>query len=124
MSVETWLVGELEECGAAARVYRRRLPEEADLPAFTYNRVATTPDYSHDGDTRVPTIRFQVDAWASDPDRADDLAEACYIRLSGQRVDGGSVFITGDGDDDNAESHTYRRILDVTITWAGATEGS
>lgn len=121
--VEEWLVSELEQLGAEQRVYRRRLPETATLPAITYNRISTAPEYSHDGDSGIPTIRFQIDAWADNPDVADELAEAAYARLSGRRIEGGSTFIAGDGDDDNAESGTYRRILDVTITWAGL-EGS
>jgi hypothetical protein len=127
MTPEAWLVGELGQCGAGERVYRRRLPETVVLPAFSYTRITTVGEYTHDGDSDLPTIRFQVDCWADDPDAADVLAIAAKGRLSGTRGPGGqpsAVYIDNDAETDDDESRTYRRVLDVMITWAGELEGS
>jgi hypothetical protein len=117
---EEWLVGQLREVGGADdRVYRRRLPETATLPAISYTRISTVPEYTHDGDSRLPAIRYQVDCWADNPDTADEMTVGLYERLSGTRQPGAqAVFIDNDLDDEDSESATYRRVLDVIITWA------
>lgn len=104
------------------RVYPRRLPRDATLPAVVYRRIDTADRVrSQAGPSGLVTPRIQLDIWAMDPDVADQVAEALRIRLDGYRgqmgdVPVGSAFVVGDVDDDDPETGLYRRILDVSIT--------
>jgi len=103
------------------RVYPRRLPRDAVLPAVTYRRIDTVRGRSHSGPDGLATPRIQLDIWATDPDVADAIAEAIRIRIDGYRgqmgdVPVGSVELVGDVDDDDPETGLYRRVLDVSIT--------
>lgn len=104
------------------RVYPRRLPRDPVLPAITYRRIDTAQRVrSQSGPSGLVTPRIQFDIWATDPDVADQVAEALRLRLDGYRgqmgdVPVGSVELVGDVDDDDPETGLYRRILDASIT--------
>lgn len=120
MSVEEFLVQQLEP-GVEQRVYRQDLPVDAALPARTYTRIGGPRGYTHGGDDGIPTVRFQIDNWASDPDQADDLADEMIARLSGysdsiyQRIE-----ITDDRELHEPEVKVYRRVVDILVTYLAA----
>lgn len=116
MSQETFVVGKLEAVNP--RVYRYRLPQKVTLPALTYQRISTVRTYNHDGDDGLPTVRWQVDCWARDPDVVDTLAEGVTATFTGYAdATRPAVFIGNDLEFDDVDSGLFRRIVDVLVTY-------
>lgn len=49
---------------SGTRFYPVLLPEDATLPAATYQRITTTRDYTTTGPVALNRVRMQVDCWA------------------------------------------------------------
>ncbi len=105
----------------ADRVYPRRLPSEATLPAIVYRRVGPTDrGLSQTGADGLADARFQFDVWSVDPDEADAVAAELVAAFHGYRgVMGdtvvGAARVANDIDDDEPMTGLYRRVVDVLI---------
>jgi hypothetical protein len=110
-------------------VYPLSLPPAAALPACTYQRVSTAPEYTHDGDARLERIRWQFDAWAKTYGAACELAEALRLAWSGYQGEASedpeiyvsAAFIIGRRDLYEPEPKCYRASLDVSM-WVRTVE--
>lgn len=49
---------------AGTRLYPVLLPEDATLPAATYQRISTTREYATTGPVALNRVRIQLDCWA------------------------------------------------------------
>ena len=105
----------------ADRVYPRRLPQEAALPAVVYRRIGpTVRELSQSGSDGLADARFQFDVWATDPDEADAIASELVAAFHGYRGQMGDTVVgasrvANDIDDDEPATGLYRRIVDVLI---------
>lgn len=103
------------------RVYPRRLPQEATLPAVVYRLIGTTDrGLSQSGSDGLADARFQFDVWADDPDEADAIAAELVAAFHGFRgfmgdTVVGAARVANDIDDDEPMTGLYRRIVDVLI---------
>lgn len=119
MSLETWLVGKLED--VCPRVYRKRLPQSVTVPALTYQRISTVRGYELSADDELPTSRMQVDVWTRGADDADDLVASLVSTLSGYSdADVHRVEVEDDREWDDLVGATHdldRRIVELLITY-------
>jgi hypothetical protein len=74
-----------------ARIHAIVLPATPTLPAVTYQRIANTPEFSHDG-TAIERPRIQLTSWAATYSQAKDLAAAVRAVVAPPRVDGTAGF--------------------------------
>lgn len=91
------------------RIYPRRLPNAAAVPAITYAGVGGPRDNTHGGDSGLPRLRFQINCYADDYLTAKKVAAAVTAKLSGYRGAAGTsgtiacdVELAPDGFDDVA----------------------
>ena len=82
-SVERGLWGFLTSNITNLRMYPDRLPQGHRLPAATYQRISTAPDYTHQGDSCADDVRVQISVFASSRAEAEELATIIRDRLSG-----------------------------------------
>jgi Protein of unknown function (DUF3168) len=101
----------------ANRFYHLRLPDEAVLPASTFQRIDASRVYAHATAGGLPRARYQLTHWGATPMDAQALADAIRHRLdgfhgtmSGVRVD--SVECVDGPDLDDPETQTFRSIRD------------
>lgn len=69
--------------GARARCYPIVLPQDAEYPALTFQRISGVRELTHDGPDGVPWMRLQVDTWATTYAAAKALAKAVRECLDG-----------------------------------------
>lgn len=86
MSAETALYAALSGAApvtaiVALRIYPNEIPEEQDVPAIAYERVATEPFNTIHGTTVAETADFEITCVAEDRDVADDLADKAKAAL-------------------------------------------
>ena len=118
MSLEETLVNMLDPI-FSNRFYRAELPQDAQLPAGTYQRISTTRGYTHGGDDHLPSIRMQVDCWGADPDSADDVAAAVTLATSGYSDDEFQMIeVLDDSAFHEPSVPIYRRSIDLRISYA------
>lgn len=111
-------------------VYPLTLPPKVTLPACVYQRVSTAPEYSHQGDSRLERIRWQIDLWATTYGAARELAQTLREALSGYREDLTDdhdvylcvAFIVGQRDLYEPEPRSYRASVDVSMWVRTVTE--
>ena len=105
------------------------LPPSVTLPAGTYRRISTAPEYTHNGDTRLERLRFQFDVWAKTYteacQQADTLREA-WSGYSGQVYETPAIyisvaFVSGRRDLHEPETRSYRASMDVSM-WVRTVE--
>ncbi len=100
------------------RCYRFTLPQEPTLPALTYFRVDTVPEYSHDGDSNLDHPRFQVSCWAESQSVSEALARQVRLAMRGWRVAYGQpAFFAGQHDVSQPETGIYQVVCDYIIWW-------
>ncbi len=60
----------------AARIYNQKLPNDATLPAITYNRISSPRSRTHSGDSNLSKPRIQYSCWGTTPISVMNLADA------------------------------------------------
>jgi len=96
------------------RVYHGPLVQGATLPAVTYQRISTAPDYSHDGGSGLAQVRIQCNCWASTAVGAIALAAALRAVVEGRTLLG-VCFVENELDDYEPDTCHWRRIVDLMI---------
>ena len=100
-----------------ARCYVVRLPQNPALPAVTYQRISSAHDPTHDGDTGLQTVRWQVSCWATTYAMAELIAaqvvEACNGWADAQP--GEAAFIENQLDFYSPEVDVYHIPVDIMI---------
>jgi hypothetical protein len=91
LSIEQGLRAFLLSRIANVRIYPYRLPQQPALPAATYQRIRTTPSYTHNGDTCADDVRIQVSTFALSLGDADELTQKIRSAMSGLSGDMGGV---------------------------------
>jgi len=89
MSVEAGLYTHLADISgstAAARVYPVWVPQGADYPAITWQRMGSPREHTHDGASRLLIARFRVVSWAETYNAAMNLAN--IVRLASDGLSG------------------------------------
>jgi hypothetical protein len=101
VSAVTALVGS----GTAARIYPLVIPQDAQRPAISYQKISSPKTISHSGDSNLSRSRFQFTCQAETYTSVKALATAvrnAFIgyrgTISGVRIDGGLVEDDTDGD--------------------------
>jgi hypothetical protein len=108
--------------GNVARVYPAgRLPQGVTLPALTYQRISTPPEYSHDGLSKLIHPRYQLDCWAETQLEAEALA-ASVITAMGKwhQVFGQPAQLMDQRDGLDSETGLYRQSLDFAVWYVEA----
>jgi Protein of unknown function (DUF3168) len=77
------------------RIYDRRLPPGAAVPAITLRTVSRKDVRSQDGPSRLARPRVQVDSWARTGVEVDELAEAVRLCLDDLTTTGEGGTIQG-----------------------------
>jgi hypothetical protein len=105
------------------------LPPSVTLPACTYRRVSTAPEYTHAGDALLDRQRWQFDLYAAT--YAEVRQQAAVLRgawsgYSGQVYENPEIhisaaFLAGERDLHEAEPQMYRVSVDV-IMWVRTEE--
>ena len=80
--LRTYLLAEPAVAGLIAdRCYPERLPQNAALPAITFQRVFGTESVTHDGPSGLGRSRLQFDCWATSYGDVLELAGAAKSAL-------------------------------------------
>lgn len=97
------------------RVYPVQLPQEATLPALTYQRISGPRTHTQNGVSILARPRIQVDCWASSYAGAKAVATQVRLALDGHKAAGEvwASVLDNDIDDLDAETGRYRVIMDV-----------
>lgn len=104
----------------AARVYPVTMAQGNRQTCIVYTRVSGEGDHHMQGASGLSRPRFQVDAWAADPDQAEALSDKVRKRIDGFRGMMGDVRVQGcfflnERDDFDAEVGMYRSSRDYAI---------
>ena len=102
------------------RIYPVRRPQNATLPAVTYQKVGGLSEQTHGGASGLAASRFQFDVWAATYSSASAVAEQIRVALIGFRgtVDGveiGGVLHRGDRDLPDPLTGMFHRSIDFAI---------
>lgn len=113
-----------------ARIYPVAAAQTAQRPYVTYQRIATTRIYTHDGDLHAPDCLIQYDVWADSYEQVKAAASAIVRVLSGFQgsVDGvaiDQILLTDDmdlppGPVSGAELPRHRVALTFKVHWQEA----
>ena len=100
------------------RIYPLVRPQNAALPAITYQRISAPRTASHSGDSGLTNPRYQFNCWASTYREARQIAERLVTVFHGQRgmmpgIQAG--FVDNDLDDYTSDVREYRAIVDVLL---------
>ena len=111
------------------RVYPRRLPKDAMLPAVTFQTIPAVGPLKTHSDARASgfvnsfmRVRMQFDCWGSTYNQMEDLAQELRQSLHGFNGTWGaqpiaSVHTDLDFDSYDQETDTYRRIIDCMVSF-------
>lgn len=121
--LETGLVAILEAdagVGAlvSARIYPLELPERVTLPAIRYQRISTSPEAAHTGDSGLARARLQLTVHAATYASAAAVAEALRAALHGKKGlfgAGSASFVANDVSDREETSGQYVRHVDIEV---------
>ncbi len=117
MSLADALYDHLQDL-ASGHCYRGALPQEPTLPALTFFRVSTLPEYSHDGDGTLDWARWQVSCWAETHAAAESLAAQVRMRMaSWHAAYGRPAFCEGQYDVPQPETGMFQVAVDFGIWW-------
>ncbi len=108
----------------STRIYAQKLPEAATFPSLVYNRISSTRNYSHSGDSNMTSPRIQYSCFAETYEEAKDLAEQIVSEMSGFKGTAGSstiysTFVENELDLIDPESKLYFIPVDLMITYNG-----
>ena len=88
------------------------------LPATTYQRIDTIPEYSHGGDSNLDHGRWQISCWADTHPAAEALAKQVRQAMAGWKVAYGQpAFCAGQYDIAQPETGVYQVACDFIIWW-------
>ncbi len=107
-----------------SRIYFAKLPQNATFPLLVSNRISTTRNYSHSGDSNLTPARVQYSCYAETWAAAKDLAEQVVSEMSGFSGTAGSTtvystFVENELDLTDPESKLYFIPVDLMITYNG-----
>lgn len=105
---------------AGSRVYPKRLPVNAVMPAITYTLASKVPTYTRDGDDSQDVLDYQLDLHGNTPEsvRLLELQVRSAISFYGGTADGstiGRIYITNEQDDFETGTDLDRRIIDIRV---------
>lgn len=105
---------------AGNRVYPRKLPQGAILPALAYFKVSGGISYTSSGESSLKTPRYQLNCWGDTYLAARTLAEEVKALLSAYKGAMGNetvtaAFIEDEQDDDSPETEKELVRLDIII---------
>lgn len=130
ISIEQALYAYLASLGICdGRIYPRKLPGHATLPAIAYQRYGTPPQMTHGGPSSYALSRIQLGVMANTYSDALFVSQQLHWALAGATGTWSGVLIFGctvDSDVDAPEpldSLMHRRLLEVSIEHA-ATGGN
>lgn len=69
----------------SSRIFPSTMPQGESRPSLVFNRVTGVGDYHMQGPSGLAQVRFQIDAYAQDPDAATALANLVKDRIDGFR---------------------------------------
>ena len=72
--------------GGAARIYPDVLPEESVLPAITFERTTSDPQYGLDGTVHVTRATMAVVSWATTRVAAEALADQIAAAMTAATI--------------------------------------
>ena len=104
------------------RIYPLVRPQNATLPAITYQRISAPRTTSHSGDSNLSNPRYQFNCWSYSYLEARSMAERLVAIFNGKRGMMPGVqasFIDNDQDDYTPDVQEYRVMVDVLL-WIGA----
>ena len=111
--VETEILAALKGSPAATsagdNVYALVLPDEADYPAVTYQRISNVPVNSLQGSSDIDQVRMQVDCWAQTYGAAKALAGEVRTLMEAAGFKG---LLVTDSDDYDETARVYRVSMD------------
>ncbi len=105
---------------AGSRIYPKRLPVNAVMPAITYTLISKAPTYTRDGDDSQDALDYQLDLHGdtSESVRLLELQVRSAVSFYAGTADGatiGRVLITNEQDDFETGTDLDRRIVDLRI---------
>ena len=114
------------------RIYPIRLPQGAELPAVTQQRISAQRAYTHDPFAETlawVNARVQFTCWSETQAEAIEVGEAIVLALSGYEGDlggvpMGSATVVLELDGYEAATKLFRRIVDVRFDYEEATTTS
>lgn len=102
----------------ALRFYPITYPQGVVYPSALYQRVNTSPTYSHDGDSGLDFVRYQIRCSTKTALATQQLANAFRAALSGYKgmlgdTYVGSIRFVNDIDDYDPVVQSYHRLLEL-----------
>jgi len=94
------------------RIYPMELPQAAVLPAVVYQRIATEPLHTMEGDEGLDDVRLQFSCWATNYADAKALSAAVRADINASALKSRT---TMELDDRDEETRHYRVILDLNL---------
>jgi hypothetical protein len=121
-ALRAFLLGDAAVAAAVggARIFPVVLPQAERRVSLVYARISDVGDHHMEGPSGLARPRYQLDAYAAQPDDADSLARLVKARLDGYRGPMGSiavqgVFFDGARDDYQSEAKLHRVSQDFII---------
>jgi hypothetical protein len=123
VAVEEDLVAFLEANTAeltSDRIWPNRRPQNASVPGVVYQRIDTPRAHAHSGPSGLAHPRFQFSCWGRTLAEAAGVAEQLRLAIDGYQGDMGdtyvcSALVANEIDDEDIDTGTWRRIVDVII---------
>jgi hypothetical protein len=73
----------ISQAVGGVRIYPTVLPQGIKAPSIVYNVISEITDHVTTGASGLVMVRMQLDAYATTPDAADELARAVKLRIDG-----------------------------------------
>lgn len=67
----------------STRIYPNVIPQDADMPAITYQQISGPRVHDMDGAVGMVKARFQFTCWAENYDKAKEIAGAVRLAIDG-----------------------------------------
>jgi hypothetical protein len=105
-------VAALVVSGGVTRIYPLEVPQDVVMPAVVYQRIASAPEVTLDGDAGLDAVRVQVSCWAATYAGAKELAAAVRAAVNASNL---RAVTEIEIDDRDTETRQYRVIIDFRI---------
>lgn len=97
---------------AENKVYALVLPDDATMPAITYQRISNVPVDDLSGHSGLDHVRMQVDCWAETYAAAKELAKEVRAIMTAA---GFKALLATDRDDYEPDTQRYRASSDYLV---------
>lgn len=109
----------------STRIYPLTIPQDAELPAITYQEVSSVPEHVMGSDSTVWQSRIQINVWDEDYSDCKSITDAVRILMQdftgtfggGSGVTVSRIFWEDEMDMYEQGEKLYYTVIDIIIWW-------